>query len=162
MSISYFPVLISFSSVHYGIPDKLTFGGGVSGCGRYVSIGSVVFLKGHLCGLQIPDQPRTSQSPLDKADHIFKEYWQVQPTQSPSLSLCHLCTWPLQRLYRSKEEADSKMAADIRCLRSNQFTTVTREGLDFLRCIHSWKWCWASGKRMMVVGLGVGLNTLHF
>ena len=47
------------------------------------------------------------------------------------------------------------MEADLPRLKSDRFTAVTSEGLDFLRCVHSWKWCWASGKRMMVVGLGV-------
>ena len=44
------------------------------------------------------------------------------------------------------------MGADLPSLKSDQFPLVTRDGLDFLRSLHSWKWCWASGKRMMVVG----------
>ena len=47
------------------------------------------------------------------------------------------------------------MSNDIHCLQSDQFPTVSKDTLEFLRGLHSWKWCWASGKRMMVVGLGV-------
>jgi cap1 methyltransferase len=85
---------------------------------------------------KIPDTPRTIHTSHEKADHIFSEQW--------------------QRLYSPKSNAEGKarMAADVPCLRSDRFPTVTREGLDFLHSLHSWKWCWACGKRMMLVGLG--------
>lgn len=140
------------------MPDKLTSGGAASNCGRYVNMKCLVSEGPPVVGCRYQTSHVSHTLLWTRQNTSSKSTGRCPQTQYSSLSLSHLCTWPLQRLYRSKEEADSKMVADIRCLRSNQFTTMTREGLDFLRCIHSWKWCWASGKRMMVVGLGVGLH----
>ena len=43
-------------------------------------------------------------------------------------------------------------------LDSSNFLPVGKGTLDFFkRDIHSWKWCWACGKRLMLVGLGVSI-----
>jgi cap1 methyltransferase len=85
---------------------------------------------------QVPDNPRTTNTDLEKPDQIFTEHW---------LSLYGS---------RAEPETRAKMEADLPRLKSESFAAVTRDGLDFLRCLHSWRWSWASGKRMMVVGLG--------
>ena len=79
------------------------------------------------------------------------------PIPSPSPSLPHLPPRlsGVQELYSSQQEVISRSSADLKCLKSDEFATVSKEGLDFLRSLHSWKWCWAAGKRMMLVGLGV-------
>ena len=43
-------------------------------------------------------------------------------------------------------------------LDADNFIKVDITSLDFMRDIHSWRWCWASGKRYMVVGLGVSIT----
>ena len=40
-------------------------------------------------------------------------------------------------------------------LDSNSFTKVDKESLNFLKDVHSWKWYFACGRRMMIVGVGV-------
>ena len=45
----------------------------------------------------------------------------------------------------------------VEILDSNNFTTVNKDNINFLKDVHSWKWYFACGKRMMVVGVGVSL-----
>ncbi|XP_064386721.1 cap-specific mRNA (nucleoside-2'-O-)-methyltransferase 1-like isoform X2 [Halichondria panicea] len=57
--------------------------------------------------------------------------------------------WILQE-YRTK----SGDGSDLSVLLSTNFECVTMDKLSFLKDIHSWKWCWACGKRFMLIGLG--------
>ena len=48
---------------------------------------------------------------------------------------------------------------EVKLLQTTNFKPV--EGnVDFLEDVHSWKWYWACGKRLMIVGLGVCLCVL--
>ena len=42
-------------------------------------------------------------------------------------------------------------------LNSSSFTSVTNEQMVFLDDVHSWKWYWACGMRLLIVGLGVSV-----
>ena len=47
-------------------------------------------------------------------------------------------------------------------LNSGKFTSVNMDNLEFLRDVHSWRWTWACGKRLLIIGLGVSiLAVLH-
>lgn len=46
-------------------------------------------------------------------------------------------------------------------LDSNRFAQVDKESLNFLEDVHSWKWYFASGRRMMIVGVGVSTRASH-
>ena len=46
-------------------------------------------------------------------------------------------------------------------LESNKFTQVDKDSLNFLKDVHSWKWYFASGRRMMIVGVGVSTRASH-
>ena len=39
---------------------------------------------------------------------------------------------------------------------SDNFKDIKKESLPFLVDPHSWKWCFACGRRFLIVGLGVG------
>lgn len=47
---------------------------------------------------------------------------------------------------------------ELKLLNNDNFTKISSTNLDFVKDVHSWKWCWASGKRYMVVGLGVSYS----
>ena len=44
---------------------------------------------------------------------------------------------------------------NVNVLDSNKFTPVHKDSIDFLKDVHSWKWYFACGRRMMIVGVGV-------
>ena len=52
-------------------------------------------------------------------------------------------------------------SADCRILDSCNFTAVDKDNIDFLKDVHSWKWYFACGKRMMIIGVGVSTKVAH-
>ncbi len=61
-------------------------------------------------------------------------------------------------LYSTQEyRTKSGDGSDLSVLLSTNFECVTMDKLSFLKDIHSWKWCWACGKRFMLIGLGVSI-----
>jgi hypothetical protein len=45
--------------------------------------------------------------------------------------------------------------AEMEMLHTDKFVKINTNNLNFLTDVHSWRWCWACGKRYLVVGLGV-------
>lgn len=66
-------------------------------------------------------------------------------------SRCILCIC-IQEL-----QSRTKVLGEYCVLNSENFQMVDCDSLDFLKDVHSWKWCWACGKRCLLIGLGVSL-----
>lgn len=45
-------------------------------------------------------------------------------------------------------------------LSTQSFTELDLTTMKKIKDVHSWRWCWACGKRYMLVSLGVSLFTL--
>ena len=51
-------------------------------------------------------------------------------------------------------------STEFHALDSSNFTIVDKESVNFFKDVHSWKWYFAFGKRMMIVGVGVSTGCL--
>jgi hypothetical protein len=60
-----------------------------------------------------------------------------------------------EEIWKKLKPADTRY--DI--LKSSSFKECTRDNLPFLIDPYSWKWCFASGKRYIIMGLGVTIVT---
>lgn len=45
---------------------------------------------------------------------------------------------------------------ELKVLYTKSFIEINKTNLNFMKDVHSWRWCWASGTRYMVVSIGRG------
>ena len=87
-------------------------------------------------------------------------YLELNVRNHPFFKNCNMCNDSICTVMQTISFQKLAPDVDVNILQSSKFAVVARDSLNFLQDVHSWKWSWACGKRLMIVGLGVGQSQM--